>query len=286
MNSVLEIIAPRKLLLMIDEYDILQKGIESGVTGAEVPDNIRSIINHSNIGAIITVTGKIKKIRRKYWDALYAIGGVSIDVSSLAKDDAARVVVHPPFVSYQDWIASGSKPPERTFLSYDKNVVEEIVRNCDNQPFLIQGLCLRIFNLAKKREVSIVDNELMRSAYDEFAKESHFFDPMWDQFIENHFQRFLLMLVEENEYVGTNNNPDPASIDLLQYKLKEASIPVEPETIQEAIDDLRDLELIRFIPEKGGHYIMRVPLMGKWIHLKKDFKAFEKLARMHVERSY
>ena len=52
-DEVLEIIAPKRLLLMIDEYNILQAGVDSGVTNSQVPDNIRSIFAKHKLGGII-----------------------------------------------------------------------------------------------------------------------------------------------------------------------------------------------------------------------------------------
>ncbi len=45
MQSVLEAASPRRLLLMLDEFDKLPEGIDSGVTSPQVPENIRYLLH-------------------------------------------------------------------------------------------------------------------------------------------------------------------------------------------------------------------------------------------------
>lgn len=54
-EQVLVTIQPRRLLLMLDEFDKLQEGIDSGATSAQVPESIRYLLQHySELSAILT----------------------------------------------------------------------------------------------------------------------------------------------------------------------------------------------------------------------------------------
>ena len=55
LSAAIEAAQPRRILLMLDEFDKLQEGIDSGITSAQVPENIRHLLQHlPGLGAIIT----------------------------------------------------------------------------------------------------------------------------------------------------------------------------------------------------------------------------------------
>ncbi|WP_305368917.1 hypothetical protein [Photobacterium leiognathi] len=50
------------IVLMLDEFDKLQEGIDNGVTSPQLPENIRYLIqNYSKFSAILTGSRRLKK---------------------------------------------------------------------------------------------------------------------------------------------------------------------------------------------------------------------------------
>ena len=47
LQSVFDAIAPRRLLLLLDEFDKIQEGIDTGITSPQVPENLRALL-HAN----------------------------------------------------------------------------------------------------------------------------------------------------------------------------------------------------------------------------------------------
>ena len=63
------------LLLMLDEFDKLQEGIDNGVTSPQMPENIRFLIQtYPRFSAILTGSRRLKRLREEYWSALYGTG--------------------------------------------------------------------------------------------------------------------------------------------------------------------------------------------------------------------
>src|SRR5262249_25960398 len=75
LSAALEAARPQRILLMLDEFEILQDGIDNGVTSPQVPENIRHILqHHQGLSAILTGSRRLKRLREDYWSALFGLG--------------------------------------------------------------------------------------------------------------------------------------------------------------------------------------------------------------------
>ena len=125
LQEVIEAARPRRLLLMLDEFDKLQMGIDNGVTSPQVPENIRYLLHtYPELSAILTGSRRIKRLREEYWSALFGFGH-RIPVSALPLEDARLLVTRP---------VDGR-------LVYVPEARDRVVELCARQPFLIQSLC-------------------------------------------------------------------------------------------------------------------------------------------------
>jgi type I restriction enzyme M protein len=293
-DEVLEIIAPKSLLLMLDEYNILQAGIDSGVTSAQVPDNIRSIFAKPKVGGIITGTVKLKRIKEKYWGALYAIGASDIELTSMTEEEAVDVVRKPIDVSHKQWLEEYAKGHpqglKKIKLTYTNDAVEEIIGICNKQPFLIQSLCHDMFNTAKRTGKKVIDGKFVRGNTSIIAKGTSVFTEIWRDFIPSDTQRLLLVMISKFYYDKSKARLDPLSETLIQEKLREYNVPLEEELLRPNLEDLEDLELIEYSSEFNGHYLLRVPYMGLWLEENtsdsyRDFDDLKSKAIVEIENT-
>ena len=93
--AALEVSKPRRILLMLDEFDKLQEGIDAGITSPQVPENLRHLLQHQpDLSAIITGSLRLKRLREEYWSALFGLGH-RIGISALRIEDARQLVARP-----------------------------------------------------------------------------------------------------------------------------------------------------------------------------------------------
>ena len=65
-QTILEAASPRRLLLMLDEFDKLQEGIDAGITSPQIPENIRYLLHtYPNLSAILTGSRRLKRLREE-----------------------------------------------------------------------------------------------------------------------------------------------------------------------------------------------------------------------------
>ena len=91
--AAVEAAKPRRVLLMLDEFDELQERIDDGTISPQVPTNIRHLLQHQpGVCAIITGSRRLKRLREDYWSALFGLG-YRIGISGLPIDAAKRLVI-------------------------------------------------------------------------------------------------------------------------------------------------------------------------------------------------
>ena len=195
-QGVLEAASPRRLLLMLDEFDKLQEGIDTGITSPQVPENIRYLLHtYPGLSAVLTGSRRLKRLREEYWSALFGLGH-RVAVSELPLDDARLLVTRP---------VEGR-------LSYVPEAADRLVVLCARQPFLIQSLCNRIFERAVNSDVRVVTVGAVGEAADVTVQDNEHFRTLWG-YAGTERRRFLLSLCER-----LDAEPDPITLSLLEME--------------------------------------------------------------------
>ena len=259
LQTVIDAARPRRVLLMLDEFDKLQEGIDAGVTSPQVPENIRYLLHtYPELSAILAGSRRIKRLREEYWNALFGFGH-RVPVSGLQVEDARLLVTQP---------VDG----RLVYVPEARNLVVEL---CARQPFLIQSLCNRIFESAassRRRTVTVDDVNAAAAA---MTEDNEHFRTLWG-YAGTERRRFLLALCQNR------GDHEPATLDLLEMGLTRHGVHLHRgERLGDDLELLRELEMLELRGTRGGSaYLLAVPLMAVWIERNVDF---ENQRRMAVE---
>ena len=261
--AAVEAASPRRILLMLDEFDKLQEGIDAGITSPQVPENIRHLLQHQpGMSAIITGSRRLKRLREEYWSALFGLGH-RVGISALPLDDARRLVTEP---------VDGR-------LGYLPQARDRLAELCACHPFLVQSLCNRVFERAASGGDRTITVDVVEEAATEMVRDNEHFRTLWD-YAGTARRRLLLALCDR-----LAEGPDAVDLDLLSVKLQEHGVPLRRESeLDGDVAELRELELLDFDDSyRGGTYRLSVPLMARWLRMNEDFKALVVRARQEAE---
>lgn len=252
LQALLEAASPRRLLLMLDEFDKLQEGIDAGITSPQVPENIRYLLHtYPTLSAVLTGARRLKRLREEYWSALFGFGH-RIQVSGLPLEDAHLLVTRP---------VEGR-------LTYIPEATDRVVELCARQPFLIQSLCNRIFEGAALSNQRTVTVSTVDAAAKDMAQDNEHFRTLWG-YAATERRRFILALCEQLE-----GRPDPITLSLLETKLEEHGVALpRGDRVGVDLEFLRELELLDLhSTTRGSAYTLAVPLIADWIRQNIDFE--------------
>ena len=262
LQEVFAVLGERRLLLMLDEFDKLQEGIEADVTSPQVPENIRYLIHtYPQMSAVLSGGRQLKGLRAAYWSALFGFGH-RVDVSSLPLDAARRLVTE----------------PVRDRLVYVDEARDHLIALCARHPFLLQSLCNYVFEAAAREHVRTITVPFLEAAAIALIRDNEHFHTLWN-YAGSERRRFILGLIERHPL-----DAEPISFDRIAASLEEAGIQLpRNERVGDDVDWLCDLELVcREAGESFSYYQLAVPLFGKWIRACIDF---DDLTRRAVKES-
>jgi type I restriction enzyme M protein len=257
LEIVLSVLDPLSLglVLMLDEFDKLQEGIDNGVTSPQVPENIRFLIQtYPKFSAILTGSRRLKRLREAYWSALYGLG-TNIPVTALDTQSARRVVTQ----------------PVRDKLTFSNEAVERVIEVTARQPYLMQCLCNRVFDYAVQTKSRSITMSIVNDAASALVRDNEHFASLWDYASlgakTGQRRRQLILLM----FAQSLRQGEQISFGTLGTQLAQAGVDVDDEALDADLAYLRELELIEFSGELGeGKYRLAIPLMADWSVQQQD----------------
>jgi type I restriction enzyme M protein len=256
------------LVLMLDEFDKLQEGIDNGVTSPQVPENIRFLIQtYPKFSAILTGSRRLKRLREEYWSALYGVG-TSIPVTALDTESARKVITE----------------PVRDQLAFSQEAIERLIEVTARHPYLMQCLCNRVFDYAVQTKSRSITASVVNDAAHGLVRDNEHFASLWDYAAlgpeAGRYRRQLILLLcalsfKQGTHIGFGT---------LHEQLAQVGVDVDDEPLDADLSYLRELELIEFSGEIGdGEYRLAIPLMADWIEQQQDADVVASRARTEAE---
>jgi type I restriction enzyme M protein len=267
LEEALRAIGEMRALLMLDEFDKVQEGIDNGVTSPQTPENLRFIFQtYPRVSAILT-GWRIRQMREEYRNALYGVG-VPLKVSALDEEAARKLVTRP---------VAGR-------LVIPPSIRDEIVALCARQPYLIQYLCDRLFEECASLGEQTVTRKMVDEAASKIVGGSEGFEhfiKLWE-FIVTDRRRYLTCLIDR-----LSAGPDPVTFDLLTEKIsQEGDLYPSQDGLGADLEQLRELEIVTLREELGQKvYSLEVPLFARWLRSEKDPRDYLQRALIQVEET-
>jgi len=256
------------LVLMLDEFDKLQEGIDNGVTSPQVPENIRFLIQtYPKFSAILTGSRRLKRLREEYWSALYGLG-TSIPVTALDTESARKVVTE----------------PVRDQLAFSQEAIERVIEVTARHPYLMQCLCNRVFDYAVQTKSRSITASVVNDAAHGLVRDNEHFASLWDYAAlgpetGRHRRQLILLLCAQSLKQGTH-----IGFGTLHEQLAQVGVDIDDKALDVDVSYLRELELIELSGEIGdGEYRLAIPLMADWIEQQQDADVVSSRARAEAE---
>ncbi len=180
LNEAEKQLAGRKLILLIDEFEVLEEQVVKGKLRSEIFEYLRDIVQHrQSISFLFSGTHKITEHTKWYRSVFFQIA-LHYRISHLSPEGAEDLI----------------KKPVEGFLEYDLHAVKKIRQLTADQPYLIHLICRAIVDYCNENGKTFVTINVVNTVLHEVMETSQYhFDWLWDQI--NPDERMVLATIAE-----------------------------------------------------------------------------------------
>ncbi|MFY9224536.1 MAG: two-component regulator propeller domain-containing protein [Blastocatellia bacterium] len=244
LDKILLEIGERRLILLMDEYELLETKVEDKKLSKEIFTFFASLIdNHDRLSFVFTGSRRLEERERKYWRE-FLRHSLFRKVTFLSERDSKRLI----------------SEPVKDKIVFGRGVQDAIYRLTSGQPFYTQYICQSIvdyLNEAKRNYLlksdlsqvidEIVDNPLPQMIY------------FWDGFSDD--EKLVMSLLAE---VLTFDN-DSATASKITQAIQKENYPVRlsSDTIRLTLEELARVDVLKKIGDEAFYF--RIDLLRLWI---------------------
>lgn len=169
---------------------------------------------------------------------------MSINVSALDAESARKLVTQP---------VEGR-------IVFAENAREHVLDLCSRQPFFIQSLCYRIFEVCADTNERNVTLKTVEAAAQEMVEDNEHFAELFDH-IGSERRRYLTCLVDR-----LSSGPDRVTFDLLSEELEKDGVVYDTTDLADDLKYLQELDVLDLEKhELGTSYKIKTPLFSRWL---------------------
>lgn len=227
LDQVEEQLGNHKLILMIDEFEVLEEQVVKGNLKSEIFEFLRNMVQHrQKINFLLSGTHQITDYTKWYRSVFFHIAQ-HYRLSQLTAQGAEDLI----------------QMPVEGFLSYEPLSIKKIHQLTDDQPYLVHLICKAIVDHCNEHAKSFVTINDVNSVLHEVMQTGQFhFDWIWDQIKPE--ERVALAAVAE----GGQEEGRWLSFSEIEEIYRRSHISSEREYLLDALKKLIELDVLETEP--------------------------------------
>jgi len=253
LDALEDILGDRRLLVMFDEFELIERKISEGKLDSDLLSYFRSLMQHRDyLAFIFTGTHRLEELTHDYWSIFFNIA-LHRRVSFLNPAEAARLI----------------REPVAGALDIDDLAVEKIIRLTNGHPYFIQLICWALVNHsnAQRRNYATINdvNEVIQEIL--MTGEAHF-AYIWQQ--ASSMERLAL--------AGLAHTLRPGKAwarpgDILDVLTTGGGSQVQREALIKALDRLVTREVLEVATEGALRYRFQMEILRLWARKTQSISA-------------
>jgi outer membrane protein assembly factor BamB len=223
LNGLEEALGERKLILLIDEFEVLEDQVAKGNLEPEIFEYLRDILQHrQNINFLFSGAHKIIEHTRYYSSTFFNIAR-HYQLTRLNKEGAEALI----------------QQPVADFLEYEPLTIAKIHQLTNDQPYLIHLMCRAIIDYCNnKRKTYVTINDVNAVLLEVMQTIHYYFNWLWDQVSPQ--ERVILSALAE----GGKEDGHWLTLDELIELYQRFNIPFRKEILLDCLRKLIDFDIV------------------------------------------
>lgn len=244
-EGILRAVPGKKLILLFDEYEILENMAEQGSLNHAFFDLLAGLLErHPALSYVLTGSTRLEDRQKPFWTHLIA-KSLYRKISYLTEADALRLI----------------KDPLAGIVFYQEEIPHRIFRLTSGQPFYTQAICMNIVDHLNEQRRNLVTSEDLATVVEQLVE-----NPLpqmlysWDNY--QYSEKLILSLLAEASFCC---EPEFLTADEILFFARAQNYPIQLE-IQQTGPLLENLFGLEILTKKGRGFRFRMDLFRTWIH--------------------
>lgn len=250
----------RNIILLIDEFELIDKAIREGKLDSLVLENLRHLLQHHGaVGAIFTGSYRLSKLREEYWSILYGLG-LKQHIGFLDKEAAVQLI----------------KQPVQDQVSYAADAVERILQLTSGHPLLLQIMCHNVVGQLNELETNFVTQQIVEDAAQKtLISAGDQIRYMFDTAGSPATQAVLVFMAQELSH------PDETLLlQKIEVFSKEYKLPLTAAALVDALREMSEKDVIRISRSNDiNQYGFKIDLVRQWLRRNQDLRSIIERAK-------
>lgn len=248
----------RKLIILIDEFEIIETKVQKGVLAPEVFEYLRSVIQgYPSMTFLLAGVHTIHELTTGYWSPFFNIA-VHHKLAKLSARGARSLIT----------------TPVKDFLEFDSYALRKIRQLTADQPYLINSVCRPLVDYCNEMEKVYVTPNDVNAVLGRILESSQLhFKWLWDQCTLD--ERYVLAIMAEP------GGEEGRSLSLVEIEVlyKYHALPYKREAVLHSLRSLVERDMVEKVSNAADEdvspyerYRLPVGLIREWIHRTKSVK--------------
>jgi hypothetical protein len=248
----------RKLIVLVDEFEILEAKVKSKILAPEVFEYLRSLVQrYPSMTLLLAGVHAIEELTEGYWSPFFNIA-IHHRLSKLSEQGALSLI----------------SMPVKGFLEYDGYAVKKIRQLTADQPYLIHLVCRPLVDYCNEKEKTYVTINDVNVVLDTIMKSSQLhFKWLWDQCpLADHY---VLAIMAE---LGGDEGRSLSLVEIEQH-YRYYALLYKREAVLHSLKGLAERDIVEKVlnsvdEEASSYERYRLPvgLVREWIYQTKSVK--------------
>jgi len=241
--SISSTLEDKYIILLIDEYEILERKVNDGSITHEIFTYLRHLMqNFTNLAFIFSGSSDFGKREREEWKLTFNMA-IPREISFLSRADAIALITE----------------PAKDYMRYDRKAVERILRLTAGHPFFTQAVCQQIIEDMNDRQQNKVTVAYVDEACRDIVENAPFHLAfLWGELSSE--EKIMVALLAEILPDGLAH----ASIGDIVSKQSEYELEYDRATISKTLTKLVGDHLVEMKPGTDS-YRFRMDLIRAWL---------------------
>ncbi len=240
----------RKLILLIDEFEVLDEQAETHQVDQHLFDHLRSLVqDRCCLNLLLAGTQRLEGLTSAYWSVFFNLASHR-RLANLTPEAARQLMID----------------PMKGLLEFDHFAIEKIRALTGDQPYLIQLFCHALVQhcqTSAKDYITINDVNMVLKEVEQSGR--LYFNWIWDQASER--ERIILAIIAQS----SSDGGQLVSLNDIERIFREYHITYTHEELQSSLHNLRAGDVIIEGPNEH-RYKIAVDLTRSWLYKNKTLQ--------------